>query len=135
MKKYTMVIALHECVLTWYIKYYTDNLLAALVDIQTTLNKKFNRPKSEAQSIIGFKEIMMKPRKRPRELHQGLKCKIYEPKMNLTDGQHYEWFMVLLLLHMRVALSQQKIGTQVEALEIVMSLHKTPIQDATLGVQ
>ena len=55
--------------------------------------------------------------------------------MNYTDGQHHEWFLAALPPHLSVALSQQKIGTQVEALEIAMRLHETPIQDMTLGVQ
>lgn len=55
--------------------------------------------------------------------------------MNLTDSQHQDWFIVALLPHLIITLSQQKIGTQVEALEIAMRLHETPIQDATLGVQ
>ena len=33
MKKETLVTTLQECVITWYIRYYTDNLTAALVDI------------------------------------------------------------------------------------------------------
>jgi len=36
---------------------------------------------------------------------------------------------------MRSALSQQKITTQEEALEIAMRLHETPMQDPNLGVQ
>ena len=51
MKKATLVSALHDHTLTWYIKYYTDNLMSALEDIQTVLNKEFSRPKSESQSI------------------------------------------------------------------------------------
>lgn len=54
--------------------------------------------------------------------------------MNLTNGQHREWFLALLLPHLRVALSQEKIGTHVEALEIVMRLHETLIQVSTLGI-
>jgi len=55
--------------------------------------------------------------------------------MNPTDGQHREWFVASLLPHLRVALSQQKIGTQAESMEIAMRLHETPMQDANLGVQ
>jgi len=40
-----------------------------------------------------------------------------------------------LLPHLRVALSQKKITTEVEALEIAMRLHEMPIQDPNLGVQ
>jgi len=55
--------------------------------------------------------------------------------MNLTDRQHCEWFMASLLPHLKVALSQQKITTQAEALEIKMRLHEAPMQDLNLGVQ
>ncbi len=44
----------------WYIKYCTDNPTVALADIQTALNKEFSRPNSKPQSIVGFKEMMMK---------------------------------------------------------------------------
>jgi hypothetical protein len=50
-------------------------------------------------------------------------------------GQHREWFIASLLPHLRDCFITTKDGTQVEALEIAMRLHETPIQDATLGVQ
>lgn len=119
----------------WYIKYSNDNPNAGLTEIQTALNKEFSRPKSEAQSIVGFKEITMKPRETPWELDKRLKCKIREANMNSTDGQHHEWFVASLLPHLRVALSQQNIMTQVEALENSIRLHETSMQDLNLGVQ
>ena len=69
----------------------------------------------------------------PWELDQRLKFAICEANMKLTDGRHREWFIALLMPHLRIALSQQKIGTQAKSLEIFMRLHDTPIQDATLG--
>jgi len=87
-----------------------------LSDTQTTLNKEFDKPKSESQSVIGFKEIMMRPGEMPWELDQRLKFGIHEVNMNLTDNQHCGWFIVVFKPHLRIALSQQKIGTQVEAL-------------------
>ncbi len=48
MKKATLVSALQDHALTWYIKYSNDKPNAGVVDMQTTLNKEFNRPKSEA---------------------------------------------------------------------------------------
>ena len=78
--------------------------MSMLVDIQTTQNNEFSRPKSEAESIMGFKEIMMKIGETPWDLDQRLKCIIREANMNLTDGQHHEWFVALLLPHLRVAL-------------------------------
>lgn len=55
--------------------------------------------------------------------------------MNLMDRQHHEWFVASLLPHLRVALSQQKITTQAEALEIAMKLHEMSMQDPNMGVQ
>lgn len=68
MKKETLVTYLQDCALTWYINYYTDNATAVLADIQTVLNKEFNRPKSEVKLIVGFKEIIIKPSETPWEL-------------------------------------------------------------------
>lgn len=72
--------------LTWYIKYCTNNLVAPLVDTQTALNKEFDRPKSETQSVVGFKEIMMRIGETPWELDQRLKCGIREANMNLIGS-------------------------------------------------
>ena len=55
--------------------------------------------------------------------------------MTLTDGQHRTWFVASLMPHLRNMLSQQRLTTQDEALEIVMRLHETLIQDPKLGVQ
>lgn len=65
MKKETLVTTLQERPLMWYIKYCTDNPMAALEDIQTVLTKEFSRPKYEEKPIDGFKEIMMNPGKPP----------------------------------------------------------------------
>lgn len=50
------------------------------------LNKEFCKPKSEEQSIVGFKEITMKPGETHWELDQRLKFKIREANMKLMDG-------------------------------------------------
>jgi len=70
--------------------------MSTLADIQTVLNKEFSRTMSKVQSIVGFKEIMMKPRETPWGFDQTLKCMIHEANMNLTDGQHHEWFVASL---------------------------------------
>ena len=71
----------------------------------------------------------------PWDLDQKLKTTIHEANMALTDGQHHAWFVASLTPHLRMALSQQKISTQAGALEMVMRLHETHIQDRGLGVQ
>ena len=60
---------------------------------------------------------------------------IHEANMMLTDEQHRAWFVASLTPHLRMTLSQQKLSTQAEALEMAMRLHETLIQDPGLGVQ
>ena len=67
-RKATLVSTLQDRALTWYIKYFNDNPNARVADIQTTLNREFIRPNSEALSIVGFKEITMLPGEIPWEL-------------------------------------------------------------------
>ena len=64
-KKATLVSALQDRALTWYIKYYNDHPNAGIAEIQNALDKEFSRPKSETQPIIGFKEITMLPGETP----------------------------------------------------------------------
>lgn len=61
------------------------------------------------------------------DLDQRLESTIRKANMTLTDAQHYAWFVASLTPHLRTTLSQQKISTQDEALEIVMRLHETLI--------
>jgi len=75
-------------------------------------------PKSDSRSVIGFKEIMMRFNETSWEFDHRLKCQIREANMQIIDSQHREWFIVSLLPHLRINLSQQKIETQVESLEI-----------------
>ena len=68
MKKATLVSALQDRALMWYIKYSPNKPTSMLADIHTVLNREFSRPKSQAQSIVGFKEIMMKHDETPSDL-------------------------------------------------------------------
>lgn len=77
----------------------------------------------------------MLPGETPWELDQRLKCTIRQANMALIDGQHHEWFLASLTPHLWNVLLQQRLTTQAEALEVVMRLHKTLIQDPNLGVQ
>lgn len=77
----------------------------------------------------------MKPGEIPWDMDKRLKCMIHEADMNLTDGKQCKWFVASLLPHLRVALSEQKIGTQAKALEITMRLHEKLMQDTNLVVQ
>lgn len=134
-KKETLVSTLEDRALTWYIKKSNDNPNAGIAEIQAALNREFSRIKLEMQSIIGFKEIRMLLGETPWELHQRLKGMTSEANMTLMDAKHRTWFVASLMSHLRMTLSQQKLSTQAEVLEITMRLHETPIQDPGLGVQ
>lgn len=97
--------------LTWYIKHSNDHPNVGIAEIQIALNKEFSQPKSETQSIIGFKEIAMIPGETPWDLDHGLKSAILEANMTLTNAQHRAWFMASLTSHLRMKLSQNKIST------------------------
>lgn len=47
-KKVTLVGALQDHVLTWYIKHSNHNLNVEIADIQAVLNREFSKPKLEA---------------------------------------------------------------------------------------
>lgn len=47
-KKATLVTALQDRTLTWYIKHSNDNPNVGIMDIQIALNKEFSRSKLEA---------------------------------------------------------------------------------------
>jgi len=134
-KKATLVSALQDRTLTWYIKHSNDHPNVGIVEMQAMLKKEFSRPKSKTQSIIGFKEIAMLPSETPWDLDQRLNSMIRKANMTLTYGQHRAWFVASLTPHLRTMLSQQKLSTQAKALEMAMRLHETPIQDPGLGVQ
>lgn len=59
-KKVQLVTTLQDRVLAWYIKYCSDNPLATLAETKTALKKDFSKSKSDSQSLVGFKEIMMR---------------------------------------------------------------------------
>jgi len=65
MKKEVLVSTLQDHTVTWYIKNSNDNTNVGITDLQVVLNSKFSRPKSETQSIIGFKQIVMLPGETP----------------------------------------------------------------------
>jgi len=63
-----------------------DDPISLLVETKVTFNKEFSKPKSDSQSIIGFKEIMMRVEEIPWELDKRLKCHIQEANMQLIDS-------------------------------------------------
>jgi len=104
-KRAMLVSVLQDNTLTWYIKNSNDHPKAGIAEIQTALNREFNKPKSKTQSIIGIKEITMLLGETPWDLDQRLKSMIHEANMTLTDAQHHTWFVASLTPHLRMAVS------------------------------
>ena len=52
----------------------------------------------------------------------------------MLDMQHKEWFIAMLLPHIRGPLMQQNIATQTEALELEMKLEASPIRYGATGM-
>ena len=52
----------------------------------------------------------------------------------VSSQQHQEWFIVVLLPHIRLPLMQQKVTSQSEALEIAMRLEASLMSKSTLGM-
>jgi len=52
----------------------------------------------------------------------------------IPDAQHKEWFIVVLLPHIRVPLTQQKVAMQAKALEIAMKLEASAIGETSIGM-
>lgn len=84
--KSTLVSALQDHALNWYIKHSNDHPNVRIEEIQIALNKEFSRSKSKMQSIIRFKEIAMLPGETPWDLDQILKSTIHEANTMLMDA-------------------------------------------------
>ena len=52
----------------------------------------------------------------------------------ISDAQHKEWFIAMLLQHIKIPLTQQKIKSQADALEIAMKLEASPIGESNAGM-
>ena len=57
-----------------------------------------------------------------------------EVSFGMSDVQHKEWFIAALVPHIRMLLMQLKIASQAEALEIVMKLEASPVDEIGIGM-
>ena len=52
----------------------------------------------------------------------------------MSDVQHKEWFIAVLLPYIQIPLMQQQIVSQIEYLEIAMKLQSSPIGETGAGM-
>jgi hypothetical protein len=68
------------------------------------------------------------------EFDQRFKTLTSHLSFQIQDEQNKEWFIVVVLMHIRVSLMKQKIYSQVEALEITMKLESAPMGESGSGM-
>lgn len=69
------------------------------------------------------------------EFYQRFKVLLDWVSFDIALRKHKEWFIVSLLPHIRLPLTQQKIETQAKALELVMKIEASPIGDTNASMQ
>ena len=90
---------------------------------------EFRKPKSKSQCITEIKEIKQLSTESIWDFDQGFKNLMAKVSFHMSDVQHKEWFIALLLPHIQSPLTQQKIVLQMEALEIAMKSESSSIGD------
>lgn len=68
------------------------------------------------------------------DFNQRFKVLMGQVSFDISDAHHEDWFIVVLLPHIRVLLTQQKVATQAEALETAMKMEASPIGDTRVGM-
>ena len=85
---------------------YSNGQNRTLAQVRATLIGEFKKPKSESQCITELKEIKQKPTELVWEFDQKLKTLLDQVSFDITIQQHQEWFIVVLLPHVRLSLMQ-----------------------------
>lgn len=105
-----------------------------LGQIKIALVKEFKKPKLESQCITELKEIKQKPTESVWEFDQKFKTLLDHLSFDIGPQQCKEWFIVVLLPHIKLPLMQQKVVDQAKALEVAMKLEASPLQEASVGM-
>jgi len=98
-----------------------------MLETQQALNSDFNRPQSQAQSIKNLKEIQPRVNEFVWDFDKKWKFLIQQANMTITNNQHRDSCIALLLPHLRLPLSQQKIGTKEAAVDITLRIEASPV--------
>jgi hypothetical protein len=96
-----------------------------LTEIKRDLLKEFKNPKSESQCIKEFKEIKKIARESMWDYDQWFNILLERLQFQLQDVQHQECFVFLIPPHIQLSLTQKKVTTQAEVVEIAMWLVAT----------
>ena len=136
-KKRQLETTLRGRALEWYMRFMLvpqGGTLKTLDEIRTGLFEEFKKPKSEAQQITELKEIKQFPNETIWDFDQWFKTLMDQFIFQMSDVQHKEWFIAMLVPHIRQPLIQQNIVTQSEALETTMKLEALMVGETVVGM-
>ena len=85
--------------------------MKTLDEIQMGLFEEFKNMKYKAQYITKLKEIKQFPNETIWDFDQWFKTLMARVSFQMSDVQHKEWFIAVLVPHIRQTLMQQKIAT------------------------
>ena len=88
-------------------RYVTQKGTASIQDIKDALKQKFCKPKSYPQLVADVKDFKQGAFESVWEADQLLKKEIREGGFEYDDRQHTEWFIAMLLPHLRTPMNQQ----------------------------
>ena len=87
-----------------YIGHHANSTIA---EIKNTFKQQFKKPKSYSQIVVDLKDFKKGPSESAWEANQWLKKVIREGGFQYDDRQHTEWFIAMLLSHLRVPMGHQ----------------------------
>ena len=109
---------------------YTAQHVNAIVEnIKYSLKQQFKKYNSYSQIVNDLKYFKKGPSESICEANEWLKKVIKEVGFLYDDRQHTEWFIAMLLPHLRIPMGHQAIESQEKALEIAMKLEDAPRDD------
>ena len=93
-------------------QYISQNGGASIQDIKDALKHQFRKPKSYSQLVAEVKDFKQGASESVWEADQRLKKAIREGGFEYDDIQHMEWFITMLLPHLRTPMSHQTFESQ-----------------------
>ena len=103
-KKSQLVITLRGRALDWYMRFMLvpqGGTRKKLDEIYEGLFEEFKKPKSKAQYIIELKEIKQFPNETIWDFDQWFKMLMAQFSFQMSDVQHKEWFIIMLVPHIK----------------------------------
>lgn len=79
--------------------------------------------------MVDLKDFRQAPSESIWEVDKKLKKVIGEGEFQYDDRQHMEWFIAMLLPHLRVPMGRQTFKSMEKSLEVAMKLEAIPRDD------